>query len=110
MEGVVVADPGAIAEIREMASGLAMHGMLSRYVSPVAVRDPSPSALQMLPQGLARRFERELGRRLIPEGVPPGLVRRAAAIREVVHLGAKRAGAPARLQGLLISNRNHAFD
>jgi starch synthase len=105
-ECVVVANPGAVAEMPQMAAGLAAAGLLRAYVAPFG----SKAEFSLLPAYVRRRIEPQLERRRVPSVISDDLVKNAATALELLVVGSQRLKLSARTQSRLISLRNADFD
>src|SRR5260370_39751022 len=107
--GVVVANPGSIAEIPLMAGGLARAGLLREYISPIAIRRgaPLPRVWRMAPSALRIRIARELRRREVPPEIRA--VHQTATLLEVLAVALQRLPASESAHILLATLRNATF-
>jgi glycosyltransferase involved in cell wall biosynthesis len=106
----VVANPGSVAEITQMANTLAGARMLRAYVAPFA---PTPSEVAASRLGylgpVGRILTSQLRRRTVSEDVSRAERYPAARIREVAMVAAGRLGLPASQTVRLVVWRNRGF-
>ncbi|MHB8576328.1 MAG: glycosyltransferase family 4 protein [Dehalococcoidia bacterium] len=110
--GVVVANPGGIPELVELAAGLARQGALRTYLTQIGSAEPAlpHAANRVLPARLRRRLLGELHRRRLPDVLGPGLVRRRATALEILTVACRRARPLRRAYGPVLRLGNAAFD
>jgi len=110
--GAVVANPGAMYEMRVIAAGLARWGLLRAYIATFGAGNLGlPVALQrMLPYAIKRRIEQELRRRAVPWMTEPGTVHHAAVFLECLFALTYRFRGLRFAQHPLLMARNRQFD
>jgi alpha-maltose-1-phosphate synthase len=104
---VVVANPGAVAELPSMAAGVAGAGLLRAYVAPFGSR----RQFALLPGYILRGIEPELRRRRVQQpAIIDAQVRHVATVLEALVVVSQRAKVPRSGQNALIRVRNAFFD
>ena len=109
---ILVANPGSIPELTQLAVALAEHRLLRAYVTPVAFPEAGlrKPVAKLLPRVVVRRLERERARRVVPSGVPAARVRTTATAEEAVFTASQRLRLPEAVQGWLVRHRSVVFD
>jgi glycosyltransferase involved in cell wall biosynthesis len=109
---ILVANPGAIAELPMMAAALASAGLLRKYFVPLAFSTAAVPAgvARLLPPALRRRIEVERRRRLVAEPIAPGDVQLSASTLECLFVLSQRVRALRSAQPVLLGLRNARLD
>ena len=93
--GVVMGDPGGIAELPWAAAGLCERGGLDCYITPFSGATPaSLNCLMTVAPPLAQRVRLELKRRRLPTGLNRSRVVQSGSWIEGAYVLARRANAP----------------
>ncbi len=106
MSRAVVANPGAIPEMREIASALARAGLLRVYATPFFVGQEPTGFERILPSQL-RSLAR---RRVLPQSVPREAAHSVATALELLFVGLHRSPVPPTFQNGLLLLRDRRFD
>jgi glycosyltransferase involved in cell wall biosynthesis len=102
---IVVANPGSIPEMPQIASAFARTGRLRTYVTPVAINQTT-ALFHVLPS----RLRQLLRRRSLPPAILADHVRRAATTRELLFVALHKRPFPETVQLNLMLKRNESFD